>query len=249
MIQDAAKKEVMDRLRKEILAAEGLQRRAYEPQVNIGLQALEAAFPDQTFPTGCIHEFISTNTENAAATAGFITALLSHIARANEPCIWVGRNSNIFAPGLLSFGLQPDQVIFVYPDKEKDLLWATEQALKCQGITAVIADVQELDLTASRRLQLAVEHSRVTGLLHRHSSKHLGHTACVARWQILPLSGKPNGIPGMGFPCWEVNLLKVRNGKPGNWIVDWEAESFRLRTTDTDLEIRQPYTHFKTARA
>jgi protein ImuA len=25
----------------------------------------------------------------------------------------------------------------------------------------------------------------------------------------------------MGFPRWEVELLKVRNGKPGKWLVQW----------------------------
>ncbi|RQO31957.1 Error-prone repair protein ImuA [Taibaiella sp. KBW10] len=250
MIQEAAKKEVMDRLRKEILAAEGLQRPTYEPRLHLGLQALEMAFPDQTFPTGCIHEFISPDTERAAATTGFIAALLSHIAVQKGPCVWVSRQHRIFAPALLSFGLQPDQVIFINPDKDKDLLWTTEQALKCSSLTAVIADVQELDLTASRRLQLAVEQSRVTGFLHRHNPRTMGHTACVARWQVQSLCSEATAVPGLGFPRWQVNLLKVRNGRPGSWIVDWTADQFRITEPVPETITREEaYTYTKVAQA
>lgn len=250
MVQEAAKKEVMDRLRKEILAAEGLTRQTYESRLDLGLEALEMAFPGQSFPTGCIHEFISPDIESAAATAGFITALLGHIAGAGGPCIWVSREGRLFAPALRAFGLQPEQVIFITPDKDKDLLWVTEQALKCPGLAAVIADVRDLDLTASRRLQLAVEESRVTGFLHRYHPRLSGHTACVARWQVHPLSAADTGLPGMGYPRWQVSLLKVRNGKPGSWVLDWTAGRFRLSasaagTADMDAN----YTYPKRAQA
>ncbi len=28
-------------------------------------------------------------------------------------------------------------------------------------------------------------------------------------------------MPGVGAPRWKVELLKVRNGLPGAWIVEW----------------------------
>ena len=28
-------------------------------------------------------------------------------------------------------------------------------------------------------------------------------------------------MPGVGFPRWNVELLKVRNGKPGSWQLEW----------------------------
>jgi protein ImuA len=237
MIQEATKKDLVSRLQKEILAAEGLQRLAYEPKSGIGLQVLEAAFPDHTFPRGGIHEFISPDTECAAATTGFITAVVGRLARQKGPCIWISRHTKVFAPALAAFGLPADQVIFIHPDKDKDLLWTTEQALKCTGIAAVIADVQELDLTASRRLQLAVEQSRVTGLLHRHQPRIMGNTACVARWQIQPLRSEEAGLPGMGYPRWKVDLLKVRAGRPGSWVIDWVDGQFRIATQKVNRDV------------
>lgn len=234
-------------MRREILAAEGLQRKVSDPVLDIGLRALESAFPDQTFPMGSIHEFISPDTENAAATTGFIAALLGTISLKKGPCIWISRNNQVFAPALISFGLRPDQVIFISPDKDKDLLWTIEQALKCSALTAVVADVQHLDLTTSRRLQLAVEQSRVTGLLHRRSTINTGHTASVARWQIQALSSSDAGVPGMGYPRWQVNLLKVRNGKPGSWIVEWSGDKFQLEAISAKSASRDLYNYPKVA--
>ena len=37
------------------------------------------------------------------------------------------------------------------------MLWVIEEALKCEGLAAVIGEIKELSFTQSRRLQLAVE--------------------------------------------------------------------------------------------
>jgi protein ImuA len=34
-------------------------------------------------------------------------------------------------------------------------------------------------------------------------------------------------MPGVGFPRWNVNLLKVRNGKPGSWEIEWAENQFQ----------------------
>jgi protein ImuA len=100
--------------------------------------------------------------------------------------------------------------------------------LKCEGLAAVVGELSQLDFTVSRRLQLAVEQSRVTGFILRVNPRQLTTTACVTRWQITSLpSVLPGEIPGVGFPRWNVQLLKVRNGKPGNWKIEWNAGKFR----------------------
>lgn len=82
---------------------------------------------------------------------------------------------------------------------------------------------------ASRRLQLAVEQSCVTGFIIRHQPRYPGVTACVSRWQITPLPSElEEGMPGVGFPRWQVELLKIRNGRPGTWEVEWSAGNCRL---------------------
>lgn len=54
-------------------------------------------------------------------------------------------------------------------------------------------------------------------------------TACVARWRIRPVSSAlEQGMPGVGFPRWKVELLKIRNGRPGSWDLEWSAGGFKL---------------------
>jgi len=119
-------------------------------------------------------------------------------------------------------------MIFIDLLKDKDVLWVMEEALKCTGLAAVIGEVRGLDFKQSRRLQLAVEQSHVTGFVLRNQSAKIGSTACAARWQIKPLPSEAvDGLPGLGFPRWQVELLRVRNGQPGNWIIEWSDNKFK----------------------
>ena len=68
-----------------------------------------------------------------------------------------------------------------------------EEALKCSALTAVIGEMHEISFTASRRLQLAVEQSQVTGFILRKNSQHINTTACVSRWKITPLISESPG--------------------------------------------------------
>ena len=69
----------------------------------------------------------------------------------------------------------------------------------------------------------------MTGFVLRHDPKQVNAIAAVARWQIRPLaSGIEEGMPGVGFPRWEVELLKVRNGQPGRWKMEWSANAFHI---------------------
>ena len=104
-----------------------------------------------------------------------------------------------------------------------------EEALKCEALSAVIGELRDLDFTASRRLQLAVEKSRVTGFVIRHVRKKINTTACVTRWKISHLPSEMiDQLPGIGFPRWKVELLKVRNGKPGAWEITWIDGAFKV---------------------
>jgi protein ImuA len=162
-----------------------------------------------------------------AATDGFITALLSNFCSSKGACIWIGPKRNVFPPGLKFYGISPEKVLFITPDKEKHLLWAVEEALKCNALTAVVAEVNQMDFTASRRLQLVIEQSNVTGFVIRNNIKILNANACVARWRITSLPSEPiNDLPGIGYPRWNVELLRVRNGKPGKWEVQWREGKF-----------------------
>ncbi|HRP57567.1 MAG TPA: Error-prone repair protein ImuA, partial [Agriterribacter sp.] len=84
------------------------------------------------------------------------------------------------------------------------------------------SELPDLDFTVSRRLQLAVEKSGVTGFVLRTRPRKLHPTACVCRWEINSLAGyHPDEMPGVGFPCWNIALQKIRGGRPGFWQMGW----------------------------
>ena len=196
--------------------------------LNARLGPMKNAFPNASFPLGAIHEFITSGMEDAAATKGFIAVLLASLMKNKGTSIWINPGGHIFPPALTSFGISPDKIIFIKLVKEKEILWTMEEALRCNGISAVIAELQEVNFTASRRLQLAVEKSHVTGFVIRTNPRSLHSSACVSRWRISPLSSElPGAMPGVGFPRWNVELLKVRNGKPGTWQIEFFAGRFK----------------------
>ncbi|MEZ2441727.1 ImuA family protein [Chitinophaga sp. RCC_12] len=224
----ADKAAIIAGLQRDILLLQGFKQ-ASNTSVDMGLGRVTAAFPNATFPTGAIHEFMSAAAEHTAAATGFIGGLLNALMQGGGACIWISTCRTLFPPALKTFGIEPERIIFVDLKREKDVLWAMEEALKCEGLAAVIGEVRDIGFTASRRLQLAVEQSRVTGFIIRRESTAVNTTACVSRWRITPLASEPeDGLPGVGYPRWNVELLKIRNGKPGTWQIEWSAGRFRL---------------------
>lgn len=223
-----SKKELISKLQRDILQWQGFKSPQAGAVTNFSLCAIEETFPNGIFPTGAIHEVISYEPEQAAAAGGFIGALLGELMKKDKgACIWIGTNRKLFPAGLDEFKAQPHHIIFIDVATEKDVLWTTEEALKCEGLAAVIAEVKDISFAQSRRLQLATENSKVTGFLLRNGKQKAGASTCVARWRISPLpSEAEDGLPGVGHPRWQIDLLKVRNGNPGSWQIEWAAGEF-----------------------
>lgn len=223
----SSKQDIVHQLQREILRLQGTRPSA-SGKVDLGLGPLLEAFPGKSFPTGAVHELISQRPENVAATSGFISGLISGLMRSGGACVWVSCTRRIYPPGLKAFGIEPDHIVFMDMRNEKEVLWATEEALKCGGLAAVVGEIRELNMIASRRMQLAVEQSRVTGLILRNQPRNLLPTAAVARWQVTHLpSIVEAGMPGPGAPRWNIELTRIRNGIPGSWVVEWQAGRFR----------------------
>lgn len=217
------KRALIGQLRKDVLRWQGVRPKECS-QDSIGLGPIEEAFPNGVFPIGAVHEFISMSRVESAVSCGFISGILGKLMKNGGICIWISNFKALYPLSVKSFGVAADRIIFVHMEREKDILWAMEEALRCEGLSAVIAEVHKLDFVQSRRLQLAVEKSQVTGFILRHNPRTLDSTACAARWKVGPMPSQlKDGMPGIGFPRWEVELLKVRNGNSGKWQVEWSA--------------------------
>ncbi|MEP7232085.1 MAG: Error-prone repair protein ImuA [Ginsengibacter sp.] len=206
---------------------QGIKTLRTDNRVSLGVYSLEKSFPNGRFPLGCMHELIVNRAENASATNGFVSGIVSRLMQLSGLCVWIGTVRNIFPGALKGFGIDPDKIIFIDLKKDKDVLYATEEALKCNKVTAVIAEVKNISFKESRRFQLAAEQSRVTGFIIRNNPHSLNTIACVSRWCITSIkSDLPDGMPGVGFARWQVELLKIRNGTPGKWNIEWSANAF-----------------------
>jgi protein ImuA len=223
----SSRREILASLKGELLSLQGFKH-ASKNVVDVGLGKVNEAFPNEVFPIGAVHEFMASAPEDLAASTGFIAGIVSALLHNQGVVLWIGLSHTLFPPAVKLFGIEPEHILVVNPKREKDVLWVIEEALKCEGLGAVVGEVASLNFTESRRLQLAVEKSRVTGFILLRTARKQGTTACVTRWQISHLpSSLPDDMPGVGFPRWRVELLKVRNGRPGTWQLEWADGAFR----------------------
>jgi protein ImuA len=222
-----AQKDIVSKLQKDILTWQGFSTPNVAKTNRLGLGPLELAFPNGGFPTGTIHEMLCYDLSNAAATCGLLSGLITILMQHGGACIWISTSRKLHPSALNAFGIDPGRFIFVDVQREKDILWVMEEALKCEGLAAVIAEIKEVSFAQSRRLQLAVESSKVTGFLLRNDPKKISATTCMARWQISPLPSQLEPkMPGVGLPRWQITLLRVRNGTPGCFNLAWTGNGF-----------------------
>jgi protein ImuA len=104
-----------------------------------------------------------------------------------------------------------------------------EEGLKAKSLGAVLGEVEKLDLTASRRLQLAAETSGVTAfalrrwrVMGRAARDAAQPIAAVTRWRV-------TALPTENEICWQVDLARCRGGRPNTWIMERAHGSDELR--------------------
>lgn len=219
--------------------------------LQFGIESVDGHLPDGGLPLGCLHAV--TVAEPGAGT-GFAAALLARLATPKTPALWILRGRDLYAPGLAAYGLMPDRLVAVRAVRPVDALWAMEEALRCSALSAVVGELEGLDLTTSRRLQLAAESSGVTGFLldlgvaaaggrnwrmggRRMEERRVeGLSAAVTRWRLdaVPSLDEEDaaprpagGPPGLGMPRWSVALERCRGGRPGHWTLAWDGAGWR----------------------
>jgi protein ImuA len=231
-------------LRAEIAALErGVGERGVRsaPEViGFGDPRIDARLPGGGLALKSWHAFAGEglDLETAAASAAFVARLAVPLARRGE-LVWVLRRDDLHAPGLAGLGLPAERLIQVCARDEDEALAVMEDALRTPGVAAVFGEVDEVDLVAGRRLQLACEQSLATGFVLRRrpyggAAKGESGSAAATRWSIAPAPSDPAaGDPGLGPPRWRVQLERCRGGRTGAWIMEARedndaAHPFRL---------------------
>jgi len=135
-------------------------------------------------------------------------------AQLQGPIIWIGLDHDVrsLAPTALQAYLDPARLIMIEAINRLEILWAAEQAIRTTGIAAVIVELGNgLDLSESRRLQIAAEQSGCLGIVLIGSSALT--SAAETRWQCRACSDNES--------AWVWQLNKNKKGELSAWRVTW----------------------------
>jgi protein ImuA len=223
--------------------------------VPLGVAEIDRRLPGRGLQRGRLHEVVGAI---EGAGTGFVVLALRRLLAwdgrrgAGGPVLWCAPRGSLYAPGLAARGLDVDRLVMVVAPRREDRLWAMEESLRVPGVLAVIGELQgreAVDLTASRRLQLAAGHGGAMALLLRPAPPEmspagrefeapeddgegegdkaeaglvLGASAAVTRWlvQTLP-SARDEGEDDMGRRSrWRLALTRSRTGARHRWTVE-----------------------------
>lgn len=120
------------------------------------------------------------------------------------------------------------------PSGETDLLWCIEEALRSTPISLVIAEPERpLSLTAGRRLQLAAEAGRTTGLMLIREGA--GSNATETRWNCEPVA---SAAADSTLHQWSPN--KNKKGTSGSWVLSWNGASAAVHMVSEARQRHEP---------
>lgn len=160
----------------------------------------ELPSPLPSLAKGALHEVRGAAHPDRTAALGFLMALIARLQGARDeaghldarPLLWCEQVSgtldfgSLYGPGLASFGLDPTRFVVARAKTTAELLWAMEEGVRCGALSCVVGcfgPKAQMDLTASRRLQLAAERTGTTVFLNRQPSDSLA-TVARSRWVI-----------------------------------------------------------------
>lgn len=181
--------------------------------------------------SGQLHEIHAAADDWAAALAFALTGIdargrrpvmLVRAARqaalAMEPC----------GAGLIALGIDPARLVIVESADAIGVLRAGLEGARCPALAAVVLVTwrrfPEYALTASRRLVLAAERSRVPVIVLRGDAEPRP-SAAHQRWLVRSARAAPLEANAPGLPAITVELLRRRGGAAGgSWHLEWDEQ-------------------------
>jgi len=160
---------------------------------------------------------------------------LFQAARHPGPLIWIAPAHIPELPMLrgLPQGVG-ERLHLLRPNGETDLLWCVEESLRAAPVALVIAEPEKpLSLTAGRRLQLAAEAGRTTGLLLIREDA--GSNATETRWHCKPVAGT-----AADSTLHQWCLKRNKKGTLGSWVVNWNGASAAVHMVSEARQRHEP---------
>lgn len=223
--------EIVADLRQHLARLEGISI-GEESGLQFGLPELDDHLPHGALAFGAVHEIAPANEADLPAAFGFLLALLARMP-GRTPLLFVlsskklARCGHPHSHGLNQLGLDPARLILVKTANETEALWATEEAIRARGPAAVASALGgKLDLKASQRLLHAARDARLPLLLLRPSGESV--ITATTRWRIAAAPGARDRFGMLTGARWRVALERCRNGRPGNWTLEYDHATHRF---------------------
>jgi protein ImuA len=213
----------------------------------LGLAAIDSHLPDGGLACGALHEVVPAAEGAIAAAFGFIAALLGRLSRAAPLLLLVmpayglrpyRPHGRLHGHGLNALGLDPGRLILVETAHRKETLWALEEGLRSAAPAAVVGAIDTLDLKTSQRLHLTATEAGVPLFLLRPAPPSLPSPACgggwgggsaaATRWRVGVVKAARDRFGLVTQPRWHLQLQRCRNGRPGEWVVEYDHVAHRF---------------------
>ena len=134
-----------------------------------------------------------------------------------------------YVSALSGWGVDPAKVLLLRPATQAETCWAIEECLRCPGVSATWAWVDErIPARVHRRWQLAAEAGGGTGLFFRPITARRAPVWAELRLLVTPLAG---GTQKEETRRLHIEVLYRRGGKGGiaqEWEIDHAAGLVRL---------------------
>jgi protein ImuA len=152
-----------------------------------------------------------------------------------QPAHAAAESGRPYGPGLLNIGLDdPSALIIVETGNATAALWAMEEGLGSGSLAAVLGQIEEVDLTQSRRLSLASEAHQTPAIVVSRPQT-AGVAAVLTRWRVTAAPSAPHPFDHTlpGNPRCRITPERCRHGAPEvenlSFTVEWCDETLRFR--------------------
>src|SRR5579863_6841189 len=223
---------VMHELRRLLPVNEGLRQDGLHKILPLGLAAVDSHLPEGGLAAAALHEVVPATEGALPAAFGFIVAFLAYVS-SSSPLIFVlpaygqRHHGRLSGHGLNALGLDPARLIHIETAHRKDTLWAMAEALRSAAPVAVAGMIDKLDLKTSQKLHLAASEAGLPLLLLRPAPT-LEASAAATRWRVGTAEAARDRFGMHARPRWHLQLERARNGRPGEWVVEYDHVAHRF---------------------
>jgi protein ImuA len=152
--------------------------------LSTGYAALDAQLQQGGWPMDSTIELLSDGCGLGAM--GLFLSAMEHLSEQGRWQVFIAPPYIPYAPLLAARGIDTQQVLLVHPQNRKDLLWATEQALRSSTCSAVFSwlGAQDYRYSELRKLQLAAADGDSLAVLFRPNQVSDHHAPASLRLQM-----------------------------------------------------------------